>query len=36
MPYTNPNVALLGPWLIGWAVAWDIAALFLGPPPPAR
>lgn len=32
MPYTNPNFALLGPWLIGWALAWDVAVYFWGPP----
>lgn len=32
MPYMNPNLALLGPWLIGWAMAWDVAVYFWGPP----
>lgn len=31
MPYMNPNLALLGPWLIGWAIAWDAAVYFWGP-----
>lgn len=31
MPYVNPNLAILGPWLIGWAMSWDVAVLLWGP-----
>lgn len=32
MPYYNPNFALLGPWLVACAMAWDMAVLLWGPP----
>lgn len=32
MPYHNPNLALLGPWLVAWAMAWDVAVLLWGLP----
>lgn len=31
MPYVNPNLAILGPGLIWWALAWDVAVYFWGP-----
>lgn len=34
MPYHNPNLALLGPWLVAWAMAFDVAVLLWGPPRP--
>lgn len=31
MPYMNPNLAMLGAWLLPWAIAWDTAVYFWGP-----